>query len=103
MTALDGWGNFYVIVGSSAGALIGLGAAEKGREPKVNLSFDARPFPELSRRMVEGETVLVGLEAVVELGDRPPDEAILGVEIKRDRQAAIRLRAGVAINRTATL
>jgi hypothetical protein len=24
MTALDGWGNFYVIVGSSAGALIGL-------------------------------------------------------------------------------
>jgi hypothetical protein len=24
MTTLDGWGNFYVIVGSSAGALIGL-------------------------------------------------------------------------------
>jgi hypothetical protein len=24
MTALAGWGNFYVIVGSSAGALIGL-------------------------------------------------------------------------------
>src|SRR5690349_16965644 len=24
MTALDGWANFYVIVGSSAGALIGL-------------------------------------------------------------------------------
>jgi len=24
MTALDGWENFYVIVGSSAGALIGL-------------------------------------------------------------------------------
>jgi hypothetical protein len=24
MTALDGWGNFYVLVGSSAGALIGL-------------------------------------------------------------------------------
>src|SRR5262245_57777927 len=24
MTALDGWGNFYVIVGSAAGALIGL-------------------------------------------------------------------------------
>jgi hypothetical protein len=24
MTALDGWGNFYAIVGSSAGALIGL-------------------------------------------------------------------------------
>jgi hypothetical protein len=24
MTALGGWGNFYVIVGSSAGALIGL-------------------------------------------------------------------------------
>jgi hypothetical protein len=24
MTAIDGWGNFYVIVGSSAGALIGL-------------------------------------------------------------------------------
>ena len=24
MTALDGWGNFYVIIGSSAGALIGL-------------------------------------------------------------------------------
>ncbi len=24
MTAVDGWGNFYVIVGSSAGALIGL-------------------------------------------------------------------------------
>ena len=24
MTALDGWGNFYMIVGSSAGALIGL-------------------------------------------------------------------------------
>jgi hypothetical protein len=24
MTALDGWGNFYVIVGPSAGALIGL-------------------------------------------------------------------------------
>jgi len=24
MTAIDGWENFYVIVGSSAGALIGL-------------------------------------------------------------------------------